>query len=79
MTSSSIGKGCPGRPRAVSLAGQRFGRLTVAERACQVGDKRGAFWSCVCICGKTYVALGYRLRSGRTSECADCFIDRRAS
>lgn len=42
--------------KLIDLTGQRFGRLTVLERA---GSNKGhALWLCQCDCGKTIIAYG---------------------
>ena len=56
-----------GRPTN-SLAGQRFGRLTVIERAENPND-RHTKWLCRCDCGENYVAYGINLKAGRTTSC----------
>lgn len=49
------------------MTGQKFGRLTVVERA---GSIRGlAAWLCRCECGGEVVVPGASLRSGNTSSC----------
>jgi len=51
-----------------NLIGQKFGRLTVIERA--ENDKFGrAQWLCKCDCGNTCVVLGKSLRRGLTQSC----------
>lgn len=56
------------KPRAIDLTGQKFGRLTVVERAEDMspGNVR---WSCVCDCGNKTVAQSASLRSGRHLSC----------
>lgn len=47
------------------LTGQRFGRLTVLERA---GSKRsGATWLFICDCGETKIVESHNLVSGNTN------------
>lgn len=54
--------------KAINLAGEKFGRLTVISRC--GGDKEGrALWNCVCDCGRECVVLGKSLRSGHTQSC----------
>lgn len=54
------------------MTGQRFGRLTVLNRAddhvSQSGRHR-VMWECVCDCGKTTIVSGEALREGRTLSC----------
>lgn len=56
-----------GRPTN-SLVGQRFGSLTVIERAENTNDRQTK-WLCRCDCGETYVAYGLNLKAGRTTSC----------
>jgi hypothetical protein len=54
-------------PRALDLTGQRFGRLTVLERA---GSRFGCTnWRCRCWCGAETFATANMLRSGNTRSC----------
>ncbi len=51
----------------IDLTGQRFGRLTVIERA---GTKYGhVMWRCVCDCGNQVFPLSGDLRRGKTQSC----------
>lgn len=60
-------RGC-GMGRLIDLTGQRFGRLTVLERAGK--DKFGSIgWLCRCDCGEETVVFGKNLRSGHTQSC----------
>lgn len=48
--------------------GNSYSKLTVLSKAGR--DKHGhALWACVCECGNTTIALGTKLRSGRTKSC----------
>lgn len=58
--------------RLNDLTGQRFGRLTVIERAENKKDGR-AKWLCQCDCGKTTVTTGTNLRTGVTKSCG-CYM-----
>lgn len=50
------------------LTGQKFGRLTVIERA--DSTKHGAArWLCKCDCGNDTVVIGDELRKGATRSC----------
>lgn len=54
--------------KALDLTGQRFGRLTVIERA--ENNKRGkTMWLCKCDCGNTTIAQGTNLKSNHTQSC----------
>lgn len=52
------------------LAGQRFGRLVVQERAPNRGTQ--VMWNCICDCGKTKVVQSNHLVSGDTTSCGNC-------
>lgn len=54
--------------KLIDLTGQRFGRLTVIERAHNTKDGRPK-WNCLCDCGNLTVVRGKELRSGGTSSC----------
>ena len=62
------------------LTGQRFGRLTVIEKTKPYISKSGkkAMWICKCDCGKTIVAIGGNLKSGKTKSCG-CLKDEKAA
>ena len=61
--------------KSKNIIGQKFGRLTVVERA--INDKYGnAMWKCVCECGKQCTVRGGGLRSGNTLSCGCLRIDR---
>lgn len=59
----------------VDRIGQRYGRLTVIERASKSqpeqakSDHKRAYWVCRCACGSLVEASGDNLRSGNTSSC----------
>lgn len=48
--------------------GNRYGRLTVIERAENTPDRK-AQWLCKCDCGNTGIFQGTKLRSGHTKSC----------
>lgn len=51
----------------IDLTGQRFGKLTVVERA---ESKKGrTYWHCRCDCGKEIDIEGGNLRGGRSRSC----------
>lgn len=54
------------------LSGQRFGRLTVFERAENKGKQTA--WLCKCDCGKIVAVMGWNLRTGNTKSCG-CWRD----
>ena len=54
--------------RFKDLTGQKFGRLTVAEK--KGTDNRGeVLWVCECVCGEQSIVLGGNLRSGHSKSC----------
>ena len=53
--------------RSKDLAGQRFGRLVVVEKAGTAGGR--AQWLCRCDCGRECVANTYMLTSGKKRSC----------
>ena len=55
--------------KVIDLTGQKFGRLTVIERADVRSHRREIVWRCVCDCGNMKDIPGYSLRSGMTSSC----------
>lgn len=56
--------------KAIDLTGQKFGRLTVIERAENNGNV--VCWVCKCDCGNVRIVQGCSLRNGRTTSCG-CF------
>lgn len=72
--------------KALDLTGQRFGALTVIERAgshkCDTmypygppGRASFSTWLCRCDCGREKVVIGTNLRSGHTKSCG-CMMGR---
>ncbi len=51
----------------IDLTGQKFGRLTVIERASNQGTQ--TMWLCICKCGKQSIAASGHLKSGRIKSC----------
>jgi hypothetical protein len=50
------------------MVGRRFERFVVQRRA--GNDAHGnAMWVCVCDCGTTFAAKGYKIRDGRSKSC----------
>ena len=73
-TTVDCGCGCGGKAKtarkgsiAEDLTGQKFGMLTVLERAENVNGKTA--WLCRCDCGNTRVAVTSALKSGHTWSC----------
>lgn len=54
-------------PRFIDLTGEKFGRLTVIERAENIG--RTTRWKCHCECGSDVIVRQPDLKSGRTQSC----------
>lgn len=54
--------------KLVDLTGQRFGKLTVIERAGTAPD-RHAQWLCKCDCGAVRIIRGNELKNGNTVSC----------
>lgn len=55
------------------LTGQKFGRLTVLERAENRNGK--TYWRCLCDCGNFCVIRGSHLKSGRIKSCGCLIIE----
>ena len=55
-------------PNFINELGNKYGRLTVIERA-ENDSKKDAKWICQCECGKKTIVAGYSLRSGNTKSC----------
>lgn len=66
--------------KLIDLTGQRFGRLTVIERA-ENGSNGAIRWRCRCNCGKIKTVVGFDLRRGHTQSCGclrtEQLVDRR--
>lgn len=54
--------------RVIDETGNKYGKLTVLERAGSDRDKK-ALWLCQCECGNTTITTGKRLRNGTTKSC----------
>ena len=52
---------------SIDLTGKRFGKLVVVKY--HHPSQKGAFWLCLCDCGKEKVAWGNTLRKGETTSC----------
>ena len=53
--------------KAIDLKGKTFTRLTVIEKADNIGKKTA--WLCKCSCGNSIVVMGTSLVSGNTKSC----------
>lgn len=62
------------RPKLINIAGQRFGRLTVLQKAGN-SINGAALWLCKCDCGKTIKPSGTDIRKGRIWSCGCGSID----
>lgn len=51
----------------IDLTGQRFGKLTVLNRA--PTTEKEASWHCQCDCGNKIITRGTSLRSGASKTC----------
>lgn len=51
------------------LTGQRFGRLTVVEKAAPRPGSTNARWLCKCDCGNETIVAGSILRRGESTSC----------
>ena len=58
--------------KLIDLSGQKFGRLTVIERAGVTVHGEHAKWVCLCECGNATTVIGKNLRNGNTTSCG-CF------
>lgn len=63
--------------KALELTGQRFGMLTVIERAGSYRHDTAQFatWLCRCNCGNEKIVIGANLKAGRTKSCG-CMMGR---
>ena len=52
----------------LDLSGQKFGRLTVTDRAGTSKDGHTT-WACICECGERAIVPGNRLKGGTTTSC----------
>ena len=64
------------------LTGQRFGQLTVIERAKDYispdGFSKAAMWRCRCECGNETTVIGRNLKNGAVKSCG-CWRRERAA
>lgn len=58
-------------PPRINLIGQKFGRLTVVERA--PSRKGKTYWKCLCDCGKYREVQTRHLRNGKIRSCGCLF------
>ena len=62
--------------KMIDLTGQRFGRLTVIERAGKASNGK-ATWKCQCDCGEIVYRLPEKLRNEVNSACEKCLANRK--
>ena len=62
-------------PKALEIAGQRFGRLVAISYSHSAIGQR--YWNCECDCGKHHVAAAGAMRYGHVHSCG-CAVGRRA-
>lgn len=55
--------------KIIEMIGNKYGRLTVIERA-SVGKSGAVKWKCKCDCGNIVIVNGSFLRNGHTSSCS---------
>lgn len=55
--------------KPIDLTGQRFGRLTIVDRAPSKPGRAGAFWNAVCDCGGTTQARASDFKKGHVNSC----------
>lgn len=60
----------------IDLTGQKFGALTVIGRAPNSADGK-ARWVVRCSCGKEFLAIGAKLRIGKTTSCGHTRFEKR--
>ena len=70
--------GCQSKNKFKDLTGQRFGKLTVIERAedyITPRNEREVQWRCKCLCGRECIVRGHSLRNGHTTSCGCAVSD----
>ena len=70
--------GCQSKNKFKDLTGQKFGKLTVIERAEDyISPKNGreVQWRCKCDCGRECIVRGHSLRNGHTTSCGCAIIE----
>lgn len=53
----------------INEVGNKYGKLTVLERAENSNGGKEAHWKCKCECGNYVIVNGVNLRSGNTKSC----------
>lgn len=59
----------------IDLAGRKFGKLLVIERAETVDSQGNARWNCLCNCGNSKTTTSRCLRSGDTISCGCAYSE----
>ena len=70
--------GCQSKNKFKDLTGQKFGKLTVIERAedyITPRNEREVQWRCKCLCGRECIVRGHSLRNGHTTSCGCAIIE----
>ena len=70
--------GCKSTNKFKDLTGQKFGKLTVLERAedyITPQNEREVQWRCKCDCGRECIVRGHNLRNGHTTSCGCAIIE----
>ena len=60
-------KGVINMPKRIDLTNQKYGKLTVIEKAANIGDRTA--WLCKCDCGNTKIIRTKELRNGIVKSC----------
>lgn len=63
--------------RVIDMSGMKFGRLTVLNHT-HSKLRYGAYWDCLCDCGRPFNVRGSALRSGNTKSCG-CLVTETSS
>ena len=64
--------------KLIDLTGQRFGRLTVIQKASYRPKSHNTYWLCRCDCGNMKEVGGRNLKCGNTKSCG-CYHSEQAS
>lgn len=59
------------RIKPIDLVGQKFGFLTVIQRA-NIPDSKRVYWECLCDCGNISIVDGVHLKDGHSKSCGKC-------
>lgn len=53
----------------IDLTGQKFGKLTIINKADKRSSSGSIYWNCKCDCGNVTVVIGRHLKNGHTKSC----------